>query len=114
MTSPLTTTNWAASGGGSFAGTGNWSGGVVPSGTNALAGFANSIGGGAATVTLDGNRTLGGLTFSNTAGGSYTLGRSSGDTTSTLTLNGGGFGVPVTRQQRQRHHRGADHAGRQR
>ena len=45
VTVPLTTTNWAAAGGGSFAGTGNWSGGVVPSGTNALAGFANSIGG---------------------------------------------------------------------
>ena len=59
-------------------------------------GFGNSIGSSAATVTLDGNQTLGGLTFSNTAGGSYTLSRSSGDSSSTLTLNGGGFGAPVT------------------
>ncbi len=95
VTVPLTTTNWGASGGGSFAGAGNWSGGVVPSGTNAMAGFANSIGSTATTVTLDGNWTLGGLTFGNTAGGSYTLGRSSSDTTSTLTLSGGGFGAPV-------------------
>ena len=69
---------------------------MTPSGSNALAAFGNSIGSSAATVTLDGNQTLGGLTFSNTAGGSYTLSRSSGDSSSTLTLNGGGFGAPVT------------------
>ena len=55
-------------------------------------------------VTLDGTRTLGSLAFSTTGGGSYTIARSSGDTTGTLTLTNGGGTVSIADQRRQPDH----------
>jgi autotransporter-associated beta strand protein len=56
--------------------------------------FGNSIGAGTATVTLDGdNPSLQGITFSNTAGGSYILAQGSGGT---LRLNGGLHSANIT------------------
>ena len=54
------------------------------------------IGSNTATVTLDGSWTIGGLTFNTTGGGSYTISRSAGDSTSTLTLTGTGTSFPLT------------------
>ena len=47
-------------------------------------------------MTLDGARGLSGLTLSTTGGGSYTLSRSGGDTTSTLILANSGSPVPLS------------------
>ena len=44
---------------------------------------------------MDGSRTLAALAFSTTGGGSYTISRSGGDTTSTLTLSNGTATVSI-------------------
>ena len=54
-------TNWVTAGSGSFASPSNWSNGV-PTGSGATTNFTASLSG-PATVTLDGNRTLGGMSF---------------------------------------------------
>jgi uncharacterized protein YhjY with autotransporter beta-barrel domain len=87
---------WNASGGGSWgtiAAPVNW---TADGGTPGLdadftstdsATFGNSIGAISATVTLDGDSpSLAGITFANTAGGSYTIAQGTGGT---LKLNGG-------------------------
>ncbi len=93
-----------ASGGGSWSASGKWQGGSIPgsAGDTAAFGtsgdtatFGTSIGSAAATVTLDGSRTLAALAFSTTGGGSYTISRSSGDTASTLTLSNGTADVSI-------------------
>jgi hypothetical protein len=66
---------WKTSGGGSWAGAGNWSNATVPSGVGDTATFASA---GSGTVTLDTNRTVGHLVFDNAAsynlaGGGFTL-----------------------------------------
>jgi autotransporter-associated beta strand protein len=58
---------------------GVWASNVYPHNTGDVAYFGNSIGANA-TVTLDGNRTLGGLSFNNTEGRSYTIAQGTGGT----------------------------------
>jgi hypothetical protein len=70
-------TSWAASGtwtssaGGSWTNTANWSGGVIANGTDSTADFSTLNLGASATVTLDGARTVGNLTFGDTAATYY-------------------------------------------
>ena len=87
---------WSGSGGGSWGTAGDWQGGNVPGYVGDTATFGTAIGSTAATVTLDGDRGLSGLTLSTTGGGSYTLSRSGGDTASTLILANGGSTAPVS------------------
>ena len=83
--------NWAGAGGGSWAAAGNWSGNLVPGATfQDTAAFGTVIGSSSAAITLDGSRVLGSLTFNTTGAGSYALGRSASDSTSTLTLASAG------------------------
>jgi autotransporter-associated beta strand protein len=89
--------SWTGSTGGSWANGNNWANNAIPGLLGDTAYFGTSIGSNTATVTMDGARTLSGLSFSTTGGGSYTLSRSSGDTTSVLTLAAtGGASVPVS------------------
>ena len=71
--------------------------------------FGNAIGSSTATVTLDGNWAVGSLTFNTTGGGSYTISRSAGDTTSTLDAD-----RQRNQQRRQPHDRCAGRARQQR
>ena len=80
------TATWIGSSSGSWATSSYWQGGNVPNGALDAANFGSAIGSGSATVNLDASRTLYALTFSNTAG-SYTLSRSTGDSSSFLTLS---------------------------
>ena len=85
--------SWIAPGGGSWANSGNWAGGAIPTTQDDTAGFGTAIGSTTATVTLDGARTLGGLVFNTTGGGSYIIASTDG---SMLTLANYGSPVPVT------------------
>ncbi len=85
--------SWIAPGGGSWANSGNWAGGAIPTIQGDTAGFGTSIGSTTATVTLNGDRTLTGLIFSTTGGGSYIIASNDG---SALTLANYGSPVPVT------------------
>ena len=76
-----------------------WSGGVVPDSAGAMATFGASIGANDSTITLDGNRTVGELTFANSAfntTGNYTIAAGTSVPTSTLTLDNAGAGAAVT------------------
>ena len=87
VTHPLSVNGaWSGSGGGSWNTAANWQGSSVPGNSGDTAAFGTAIGSARATVTLDGSRTLAALAFNTSGGGSYTISRSSGDTTSTLTL----------------------------
>ena len=77
---------WSGSGGGSWNTAANWQGSSVPTNFGDTATFGTAIGSTTATITLDGTRTLSALALSTSGGGSYAISRSSGDTTSTLTL----------------------------
>ncbi len=85
--------SWIAPGGGSWANSTNWQGGSIPTTQGDTAGFGTSIGSSTATVTLDGARTLSGLLFNTTGGGSYIIASTDG---STLTLANYGSPAPVT------------------
>lgn len=61
---------WIPSGGGSWASAANWSGGVVPNGAGHEADFSGTISA-PSTVTLDGDKTVGTLTFNSV--NAYTL-----------------------------------------
>jgi autotransporter-associated beta strand protein len=62
-----------------------WARGQVANGAAAV--FGDTTDGNAVSVTLDSSRAVAALTFNTaTEGGSYTISRGSGDTTSTLTL----------------------------
>ncbi|MGO9109422.1 MAG: beta strand repeat-containing protein, partial [Thermoguttaceae bacterium] len=90
---------WAAAGSGNWHSFGNWTaGGGVPGVDGTLsagdrATFGSAIGSSSATVTLDTPVAVSAITFSNTAGGSYTL---SGKGSNTLTLNNSGNGTTIT------------------
>ncbi|MCW1923157.1 discoidin domain-containing protein [Luteolibacter arcticus] len=60
------TKTWTNAAGGSWTNTGNWSGGLIASGANITANFATLNLTSNATVTLDGTRTIGHLTFGDT------------------------------------------------
>jgi len=72
--------SWSASGNGNWSNTANWASGVVGAGSGNTAIFGTSITT-PATVTLDGNETVGGLTFGNANAYTIALG------TGALTLN---------------------------
>ena len=74
---------WSNPGGGSWATAGNWQNGVVPNAAGAVASF-DSVITTARTVTLDGNNTVGAITFNN--GNAYTISQGTGGT---LTLDNG-------------------------
>ncbi len=90
---PVPPMSWIAPGGGSWATSANWAGGAIPTTQDDTASFGTSIGSSTATVTLDGARTLGGLVFSTTGGGTYIIASNDG---SALTLANYGSPVPVT------------------
>lgn len=70
---------WSNPVGGSWISAGNWNGGVIASGSDKIANFATLDLTADATVTLDGARTIGGLTFGDTAASnSWTLNAGSG------------------------------------
>ena len=85
---------WAASGSGSWSAAANWQNGNVPTNQGDTASFGPIIGSNTATIVLSGSRTLSGLSFATTGGGSYVLART--DTSSVLTLANGGNSVPLT------------------
>ncbi|MCU0791281.1 MAG: autotransporter-associated beta strand repeat-containing protein [Opitutaceae bacterium] len=86
-------TQWTLNGSGSFAQAGNWSGGV-PTGAGATANFTTSLAG-PATVTLDGTRTLAGLSFDSAnpytlaAGTNGVLVFSNGDDVASVAIDSG-------------------------
>ena len=83
--------NWAHATGGSWSVLGNWDYGV-PQNTGDTGNFGNAVGNTPATVALDGNRTLSGLSFDNSGDGRYTIAPGSGGA---LTLANGGNAVPI-------------------
>ena len=85
---------WTASGSGSWGDTANWSGGNVPANQGDTASFGPGIGSNTATIVVSGSKTLGGLTFATTGGGSYVLTRT--DASSVLTLANGGNAASLT------------------
>ncbi|HEV8378668.1 MAG TPA: alkaline phosphatase family protein, partial [Tepidisphaeraceae bacterium] len=76
---------WKSSGGSSWGNIANWNGGV-PNGVGTVVNFANSITSPNATITLDGDRTVGKLSFDHT--NSYIIAPGGGGT---LTINNGGL-----------------------
>ncbi len=91
------TLTWTRTGSGSWNSASNWDGNRMP-GNNPhdTANFGTVIGSNTATVTLDGSWTIGCLAFNTTGGGSYTISRTAGDSTSTLTLTSSGVSFPLT------------------
>ena len=87
--------NWTNtnSGTSSWSTASNWNGGV-PTALGDTATFGAALTSGTATVTLDGSRTLSGLTFSNT-NGSYAIAAGTGGTL-TLAGTGGASAAPAT------------------
>ena len=85
--------SWTATTGGSWGTSGNWLSGHVPTNLTDTATFGPAIGSSTATITLDGNRTLSGLTFSSTGSGSYAITAGTGGI---LTLDNGGSAVPLS------------------
>ncbi len=85
--------SWTATTGGSWGTSGNWLSSHVPTNLTDTATFGTAIGSGAATITLDANRTLSGLTFSSTGNGNYTITAGTGGI---LTLDDGGTAVPLS------------------
>jgi autotransporter-associated beta strand protein len=82
--------NWTNAAGSTWADNGNWDG-TFPDGQGATANFNLNLTGGPATVTLDGNRTVGAITFLSAAN-SYTIAQGSGGS---LTLDNGGSGSSI-------------------
>jgi autotransporter-associated beta strand protein len=78
----------------SWASTATWQGGMAPTLRGDTAAFNALSGSGSATITLDGSRTLSGLSFSATGGGGYVLSRT--DSVSSLALANNGIPVPVS------------------
>jgi autotransporter-associated beta strand protein len=76
---------WTNAAGGSWAAAANWQSGTVPGGANVVADLSTLDLAAAATVTLDGARTVGGLVFADaTPDADWTLGAGTGGT---LTLD---------------------------
>lgn len=89
---------WTNLSGGSWATTGNWSGGLIATGVGGTADFSTLNLTADATVTLDGARTIGNLTFNDTtASNNWTLNTGSGGPL-TLDVTSGTPTVTVTNQ----------------
>ena len=99
--------NWVVSGGSTNAY------GIPGSSAPDAVTFGTAIGSSTATITLDGNWTIGALTFCTTGGGSYLIALAPGDTTSTLTLAGTGTSFPLSNNGSNPHHRRAARAAEQ-
>jgi autotransporter-associated beta strand protein len=82
--------NWTNPAGGSWANNSNWDG-TFPTAQGDSANFTTNLVGGPATVTLDGNKTVGGIIFTSPAN-SYTITQGSGGS---LTLDNGGSGASI-------------------
>ena len=88
--------SWAGSGGGSWASAANWANSSIPEFTGAVAAFTSSTLT-PSTVTLDGNWTVGGVTFNNSntytvasgSWGSLVLDNGGASATATVTDSGG-------------------------
>jgi autotransporter-associated beta strand protein len=80
---------WLPPGGGSWSASTNWANGAIPGAAGATASFSSATG--PATVTLDGSRTVGTLTFSNA--NSYTIAQGTGGS---LILDGAGSDAIIT------------------
>jgi fibronectin-binding autotransporter adhesin len=80
---------WLPPGGGTWGSSGNWANGAIPGKAGDAASFSSATG--AAVVTLDGNRTVGTVTFSNV--NSYTIAQGTGGS---LILDGNGSDAIVT------------------
>jgi fibronectin-binding autotransporter adhesin len=84
---------WKLTTGGSWnGGTANWDP-VQPSHAGDSARFTNSIGNAAASITLDGDRTVGSITFDNNQGGSYTI--QPGSPSGNLVMDAGGSSASI-------------------
>lgn len=89
---------WTNPSGGSWVNTANWSGGVIADGTDALADFSTLDLTAGATVTLDGARTNGSLTFGDTTPShNWTLNTGSGGPL-TLAVSSGAPAITVNNQ----------------
>ena len=88
---------WAGPAGGSWTNAAKWAGTAIADGTNATADFSALNITGATTVTLDGARTIGHLTFADATTGSHdwTLSTGSGGPL-TLAVSGGSPALAVT------------------
>ena len=86
---------WSATGGGAFswATSGNWASGNIPTSGIDTATFGTSVGSGTATISLNGSRTLALMSFNTTGGGSYVLTASD---SSTITMGNNGSPAPIT------------------
>jgi autotransporter-associated beta strand protein len=91
---------WTATTGGDWGDANNWNNGV-PQRAGDTATFAGSIGSASATVSLNGNREISGLTFNNPQGGDYTIAQGSGGV---LILSNSGNPVPVAVSDNGGHH----------
>ena len=86
---------WISTQSGNWETASNWQGGIVPSGASQTATFADSVGTGAATVTLTANETVGILAFTGNLGGSYTLASNATGSTG-VTLDNGSLAAAIT------------------
>jgi len=102
----VTNPTWTNLSGGSWTNTGNWSGGTIANGSDNTANFATLDLTANATVTLDGARTIGNLTFADTtpshnwtlapgSGGPLTLDVASGSPLITVTNGTTTLSVPL-------------------
>ncbi len=94
--STATTATWITDGSGGWPVGGNWAGGVVPNGQGAIATFGSAISA-AATVSVNGPKTVGVITLDNA--NPYTITGGAGDA---ITLNNG-FGTPLIQQLQGNH-----------
>jgi autotransporter-associated beta strand protein len=95
---PVTGVAWANPAGGSWTSTGNWNGNVIASGANKIANFSNLDLTADATVTLDGARTIGHLTFGDTAASNNWLLNTGSGGSLTLDVAAGSPQVTVSNQ----------------
>jgi len=105
VTAPAFNVAWSGTSGGNWDTAANWQYQSIPTNSGDSATFGNAIGSTTATITMNGSRTLSGLTFSPATGGSYlitgtdtlTLSSTSIASTASLSLNmyGGSHTIAV-------------------
>jgi autotransporter-associated beta strand protein len=89
VTIPAVPGQWLPAASGSWNTATNWSNSAIPNAPGAVASFSSATS--PATVTLDGNQTVGSITFNSTS--AYTISSGSGGT---LTLNNNGSNATIT------------------
>ncbi len=94
--SPATSATWNVNGGGLWdSSASNWSPAGVPNNAGEVVIFGPVVTGGAATISLDGNKMAGGIIFNNSTS-SYTIDNSGGTGTGTLILDNGAASTSIT------------------